>query len=357
MSAKSLFRLRRAVVGLGVACAMSACLQNNQADMDNTASTGEGILNLANPPPLASGRSTVEGRYVYAPPDEGEFTMNLGVGGAAPGEFAIIEPSMVNGQAKITFKYSKKKNLVEVTGKFKGLPYRPTYHKTFDNSTAFNKQFMEIQNAKWQLWLVGTMFGRQHEQAYYSATTFQFLGTRYDFAPLGPKPAPAVGSYFTTPIPALQMICSPIFEGKPNGEAEIKFRFRYDRMEDAVGSPGTVFMYTAFNGCLPDQLDGYWTDYRLPDEKFMTFDTFLQSIWNGENVVVAMSAEPDPKPPELAFRDNTFIGWSGFYPAEIPKGWSMDARSGTGRLRPTPTGSYQVPPFPASRRNLCGGGQ
>ncbi len=356
MSAKSLFRFRRAVVGLGVACAMSACLQNNQADMDNTASTGAPVLNLSNPPPLSTGRSVIEGRHVYATPDEGEITLNLAAGAAGVGEFAVAEPSMLNGEAKVTFKYSKKNNLVEMKAKIKGLPYRPTFRKDFDDSTPFNKQFMEVQNAKWQFWLVGTMFGRQHEQGYYSASTFQFLGTRYDFAPLGPKPAPAPGSYFTVPIPAVQMLCSPIFEGKPNGEAEVTFRFRYDRIEDAVGSPGAIYMLTAFNGCTPDHIDAYWTNTRLPDEKFMSWDYFLQSIWNGEGISVVMSAEPDPKPPELAFRDNTFIGFNGFYPNAMPKGFVADARSGTGRIRPAPTGSYQVPFFPPSRRNLCGGG-
>lgn len=356
MSAKSLFRLRRAWVGLGAACALSACLQNNQPDINDTASTQNGVLNLANPPPLSTGRSTIEGRHVYAPPDEGEFSINLNVGGAGVGEYAIIEPSMINGEAKVTFRYSKRKNLVEMTAKFKGLPYRPTYRKDFDESSAFNKHFQEVRNAKWQFWLMGTLFGRQHEQLYYSASTLQYLGTRYDFAPLGPKPAPAPGSYFTFAAPVLQMICSPMFEGKPNGEGEVKFRFRYDHMEDAAGTPGVIYLLTPFNACTPDHVDPYWTNSRLPDEKFMTWDTFLQSIWNGENIAVAMSAEPDPKPPELAFRDNTFIGWTGVYPAEMPKGFMGDTRSGTGKIKPAVAGNFQVPMFPPSRRNLCGGG-
>ena len=93
---------------------------------------------------------------------------------------------MLNGEAKITFKHSKKRNVVEMTAKIKASPTAPVSQRDFDDSTPFNKQFTEVHDAKWQFWLVGTMFGRQHEKGYYSSTTLQFLGTRYDFEPLGP---------------------------------------------------------------------------------------------------------------------------------------------------------------------------
>lgn len=354
MSAKSLQRLRSTVLGLGAACSLAACSLDKASD--ETASLGASVLNLSAPPVLASGRSTIEGRYVYAPPDEGEFTMHLNLGGAGAGEMVIVEPSMINGDAQVRFVYSKKKNLVEMTAKFKGLPYRPSYKREFDPTSPFNKHFMEVKNAKWQFWLIGTTFGRQREDLYFDATTLKFLGTRYDFVPIGPKPAPAPGSFFTVQAPVVQMLCSPLFEGKPNGEGEVKFRFRYDRLEDAAGTPGTIYALTAFDACKPDHYDPYWTNSRLPDEKYMTWDTVLQSIWNGENFAVAMSAEPDPKPVELAYRDNTFLGWTGYYPAEIPKGLMANNKTGT-ILGPVTPGVHQAPMYPPSRRNLCGGGQ
>lgn len=355
MSAKSSTWISRTLLGLGLSCSLGACLQN---DAENTASAEIwSPLNLASPPHLASGRSTIEGRYVYAQPDEGEITIPMFLGGSVPGEFSIVEPSMKAGSGEVKIKYSKKKNLVELRAKFKGLPYRGSWVKDYDNSSQFNVHFNEVHNAKWQLWFVGTMFGRKHENAYYSASTLKFLGTKYNFAPFTNTPPPAVGTYFPVALPMLQMVCTPIFEGKPNGEADVTFKFRYDRIEDALGSPGALYTATAFDACLPDKIDPYWTNARLPDDQFMSFDTFLQSIWNGEGIAVSMSAEPDPKPAELAFRDNTFIGWSGMYPALIPPGYAPDSRSATGRIVPQPAGSYQVPPNPPSRRNLCGGGQ
>jgi hypothetical protein len=70
-----------------------------------------------------------------------------------------------------------------------------------------------------------------------------------------------------------------------------------------------------------------------------------------------MSAEPSPKPPELGFRDDTFIGWGGGYPAVVPEGFMGDARSNTGHVIPANFTTHQVPSWPASRRHLCGGVQ
>lgn len=317
----------------------------------------ESGLNLADPRNNPTGRSTIEGRYVYAPPDEGEISFPLTLGFAMPGEYSIQEPSMVNGSARVKIKYSKKNNKVEVEAKFKGLPYRPSFTKSFDNSTALNHHDKTVTNASWQIWLIGGFYGRVHDDIYYDAQTLKFLGTKYDFQPYTTRPFPGAGTYIPSRAPFLQMICSPAFDGSPdpNGETNVKFTLRYDRMSDALGSPGTMNTTIPYDLCEPDHYDMYYTDARLPADKYMSFDYFLKSIWNGEQIGIAVSAEPTPRPSYLNFRDNTFIGWGNMYPALIPAGHSFDALSGG--VVPMKGQSHQIPFFAPSRRHLCGGGQ
>ena len=52
---------------------------------------------------------------------------------------------------------------------------------------------------------------------------------------------------------------------------------------------------------------------------------------------MVMSAEPDPKPPELASSATTPSSAStASYPNAMPKGFVADARSGTGRIKTGP---------------------
>ncbi|MFW6067301.1 MAG: hypothetical protein ACOC97_03115 [Myxococcota bacterium] len=304
------------------------------------------------PPELSSGVSTVENRRVYAPdPDEGEIVIPLTLGLCAPGEFCIKEQSQADGWAEVRIVYSRPNNTVDVYFEFEGLPYRPTYEKDYDDSTKFNPQFTKVEDARWQLWLIGTMFGTQTEKLYYDNETMKFLGTRFDFEPYRDWPFPEEGTYFTLDAPVVQMICSPVFEGNPDGTGSVHFQLRFDRMEDAAGSPGVLTSFHPHDLCEPDQVNNYWTQTRLPDEMFMSFDTFLNAIYNGDGIGIAMSAEPYPKPPELAYRDNTFITWGNMYPALIPPGFQPDFRNGN--IEPLEVGSEQIEFWPSSGVNVC----
>lgn len=189
------------VLSLGVA---SGC-----ADSDKE---GVGRLSqaLTTPPTLASGVSTIENRITYGDPDKGEFVIPLTLNFCLPGEFCIQEQSQIDGSAVVRIVYDRSANTVDVYADFEGPPYRPTYEKDFDDSTEFNPQFMKVENAHWQLWLMGTVFGRYHETVYYDATTLKFLGTRFDFEPHGDRPFPEEGTYFTAPVPGIRMVCSPL---------------------------------------------------------------------------------------------------------------------------------------------------
>lgn len=308
---------------------------------------------LESVPDSADGRSTIEDRYVYADPDEGWIEIPLTPGFTIPNEFSIED---LHGEARVRIHYSRRRGTVDVYADFENgaLPYRPTYEKRFDDSTEFNPQMVRVEDARWQMWIIGALAGRHQEMAYYDLATQRFLGTRFDFQPLGSRPAPVEGTYFTVPFQITRMICSPIFEGNEQGEGHFHWRYDFHRMADAAGTPGTIQMIAPFDFCHPDYVSNYWTQERLPDEMYMSFDLFLQSIADGESIGIAVSAEPYPKPPSLAYRDNTFIGWGNTYPQIMPPGWTVNVRSG-GALERVSGRNEQNDPWPASILDLCGG--
>ncbi len=322
---------------------------------ERTGATGS---TLAPPPNVGPGVSTLRGANTYAPPDEGTLDIPFTLDLSLPAELNIQTPAMVNGSARLRVTYSKKKNTVDFDAEFHGLPFRQTFTKNFDDSTPFNPQLVTVTDAHWQMWLMGTLFGRQHEDLYYDVTTpgkLPFLGTIYDFEPIGTKPFPAPGTYTTVQGNALQMICSPEFEGNPGGQGHLHFTLAYDHIADAAGTPGTVNLILPFDACRPDALSNYWTQARLPDSKFMTWDTYLESIWSGEGIGFVTTAEPFPRPPQLAFRDNDFVGWGNVFPGIVPEGFGIDFRT-FGTIIPIHGSTYQLAPWPpTSRRNLCGG--
>ena len=348
------------VAGIGGGAMSSAgCARTPSTDDPNAASSDEALTGPVGT--LASGTSDIEGRTVYAPANEGEISYDMTNDISLPGELNIEEPSMLKGGAHVDIKYSKKANTVKVHLTAKGLPYRHTFTKNFNDSTQFNPQLTQLADAHWQFWLFGTTFGRYHELVYYDATTLAILGTQWDFAPYTSTPFPAAGTYISAPVNGIRMICSPEFEGKPNGDLDFEFTLQYDHIADAVGSPGVVNLVMPFSLCEPDGLSNYWSSVRLPDSMFMTWDYYLQSVWNGEGIGSVFTAEPPVKPPPLTFRDNDMVGWGQIWPQIIPKGTGMDfltAANGTGggSLRPIHGSTYQLAPWPPSTRHNCGGG-
>lgn len=345
------------VAGLGTASVSSAGCARSSGTDGPTGTTDDALTSVG---VLAPGRSDIEGRQVYAPPDEGEISFPMTEDISLPGELNIEEPSMIAGGAVVTIKYSKRANTVKIRLRAKGLPYRHTYDKVRDDSTEFNKQLVHLDNAHWQFWLFGTTFGRYHELGYYDSSSLKLLGTQWDFAPYTSKPFPTAGTYITAPVNGIRMVCSPIFEGKPNGDLDYEYTLQYDHIADAMGTPGVVNLVMPFDLCEPDKLDNYWSQAELPPSMFMTWDYYLQSIWNGEGIGSVFTAEPAEKPDFLAYRDNDMVGWGQIWPQQIPRGFGMDFLTaangfGGGSLRPIHGSTYQLAPWPDSTRHNCGG--
>ncbi len=301
------------------------------------------------PRPKATGFSTIEQRYSYATPDKGEFEIPLSVGAGAPSEVILEEPIMCGdrAKAKVNIRYDKAANTVKLTADFdKALPYRMSYTRAVDASTPYNQQLVSVHEGKWQLWFVTRLFSFE-TNFYYDATTLRLIGNEADF-PGGPPP-----NAFPISVPTIHMICSPIFEGKPNGDAHLEVTYRYDQILDDRGAGGTYAAFLPYDLCKPDQYGIYYVNGGLPVSRAPNFDQVLQSIWDGYGMAISSSLEPAIKPTFLNSRDNTMIGWGGGYPAFLPPGTVANPTSGLVENR-TSCGTHVAPSFPTAYFNLCG---
>lgn len=306
---------------------------------------------LAGPPvPLVprepTGYSSIEQRYVYAQPDEGEFGFDLNLGMGYPTEVVLAEPSMCEGSGTVKFKYSKSRNEVELIAKFKGLPYRMSYTRPVDVSTPYNQFPVSVEDGIWQIWFVGRMFNFD-TTFYYDGLTLQLIGNEHDV------PNPPAGA-IPVLLPTLHMIASPLFEGNRGGNANIKFKFRYDSILDEQGKGGVYFALAPSNLCKPDEYTPYYTQGGLPVEKAFSFDDVLESIWSGHGMAIATSLEPQVKPEYLLSRDNTMIGWANMYPGAITPGYVIEDIRGTLAVRTTCETSI-LRDYPKAHYNLCAG--
>lgn len=305
------------------------------------------------PPPIVprsniTGFSTIEQRYTYAPPDEGEFVVHLQPGLSFPNEVDIQEPIMCQptSHAEVTVRYSKSQNKVTLDGNYVGLPYRMSYTRPRDVSTPYNQFPVSVQNGKWQTWFVTAMFGELNTNFYYDSHTLQLIGSEDDVAN---PPADAI----MIPVPTLQMVCTDIYEGTPEGNATIHAEYAYDQILDGMGTGGVHVAFLPFNLCQPDHYGIYYTKPLSPS-KASSFDTVLDSIHRGYGMAFSQSLEPDPKPEYLMSRDNTMVGWGGLYPAEIPAGYDSNPADGTLQIREQCQTHVQRD-WPSAYYNICGG--
>lgn len=299
------------------------------------------------PRAVETGYSNIEQRWVYAPPDEGQFSFPLQVG-ALPMELAIEEESMCTGEASVRIEYSKSRNTVKLDAKFTGLPYKPSYCYAdygANPTTAFNRFPDCVEDGAWQMWFVVKNFTKD-VIFYYDEVTLDLLGMSYDF----PDGMP-LGS-FPVVIPGVHMIESPLFHGNPDGDAHFQWEFAYDKMIDYEGTAGVVASFVPTNLCFPDKYITIWSNGGMPHDEAVTGDDMLQSIWAGYGVNVTTSLEPDPKPDYLRGRDNIMIGHTGFYPQTIPNGYQFDFRSATVVPRTT-CETHQNPQWPSYYPDLC----
>jgi len=296
-----------------------------------------------------TGFSTIEQRYVYAPPDKGELEIPLLPGGAAPNEVAIEEPIMCSpdARAKVEIEYDKALNRVRVKADFhRALPYRLSLTRPADVSTPYNQFPVSVHDGKWQIWFVGDLMTKK-STFYYDPLTLQLIGNEHEL-PGGPPPGA-----IAVQAQVMHMLMSPLFEGDPQGNGHFEYELRYDQLLDPIGSAGVLVGFLPYNLCKPDEYGVYYTNTPLPPSEAMTFDDVLKSIWSGQGIAIATSLEPDPRPAYLGARDNPMIGWGGAYPAKVPAGYTVDPVGGFFALR-TSCGTHVQSGWPKGFYNLCG---
>lgn len=246
-------------------------------------------------------------------------------------------------------RYSRSAGKVWLKAVFEGLPYRPSFTRSKDISTPWNIHPVSVEEGKWQIWTLGRLFNVPVE-IYYDAATGDFLGSEFDF-PEGPPP-------LSIPIvyPMSHMLCSPMFEGDPDGHAVVEWEYDWDQMLDMIGSGGVIAGFIPENLCRFDKLFAYYTNGGLPADMAMSWDEVLATL-HERGIMFATSLEPDPKPDYLRARDNLMIAHIGSYPQIIPHGYTLELNGGT--LQPlepdTCTSSVELPDFQGPFYDLCGG--
>ncbi len=304
------------------------------------------------PPPLAprpeTGFSSIEQRWVYAPPDEGTLHFQM-VANALPGEHAVETESICDNPVDVTIKYSKSKNTVQIKARFKGLPYRMSATRDSDVSNQWNQHLVSVENGHWQLWFIGKLF-TQDVLFYYDGLTTELLGSEWDF-PDGP-PANAI----PVVIPAALLMGSPEFEGPPDGNFTFTWNFAYDRMLDSEGQAGTYDAFVPERLCAPDKFLNFYVQGGIPADHASSFDEVLESIHSGNGIFTAITLEPFPKPDFLKSRSNIMTAYQGGFPQEIPEGYHLDFRGQTLQLRMRGQCgvSHTMPPFPGPYYDFCG---
>lgn len=239
----------------------------------------------------------------------------------APGEVLLQEESMCSendGRARFRWRWNERKNRVRLTARADGLPYRPSLDYQFDPSNPYNAWPSGVTEGIWQIWI--TSIGNRTSTYHYDSSG-GLLGNEHDDI----DPAQVATSIT---VPVVHMICTDLFQARPNGRTTVHFNFEYDRMLDAVGSGGVYAGFVPFD--LNNPLTSsrfHYTSGGLDPSLAMSWPELLAGIEAGietgaSGVGLAFSLEPDPKPELLRARDNLMIGWGASIPAELVGGFA-----------------------------------
>lgn len=261
----------------------------------------------------------------YAPEDEGRIRFPLGLELDIPDEIQVVTSEMLEGSAETTITYSKSDNRVTLDLDLVGLPYRETFTRPEDVSTPYNQQLTSVEDAQWQVWLIGHWFTIETTY-WYDGQTKQLIGNEFDIFEQPPTDETPIDvnddGVIDTPVklPTAQMIGSPIFEGNPDGTAQISLEYTYDSLLDELGTAGSYASVLPYNLDRPEEVGVYYTEGGLPLSEAMSWDDILTNIRSGNRLNITLSVEPNPKPSFLDARPNTMGGWNGFYPFIAPEG-------------------------------------
>ena len=289
----------------------------------------------------------------FAPEAEGRIRFPLAVTGVSlPEEVDIVTPEMLSGSAEAIITYSKSDDRVILELDIDGLPYQLDFTRPEDVSTPYNQFPVSVEDAQWQVWLIGNQFNIE-TTFWYDGQTGQLIANEFDLPhrPLAESALVDVNNDgvadISVQVPTIQAIGTPLFEGTPDGQAHVSFKFEYDQLLDDQGTAGFYQAFLPYNLNQPESVGVYYTDGGLPLSEAMTWDDVLSTI-RTTGLGLALSLESEPKPDFLASRDNTMLAWKNLYPTIIPNNIVFEAVSNTFRLaEASDLVTHVNPPTPA----------
>ncbi|MDJ0576103.1 MAG: calcium-binding protein [Xenococcaceae cyanobacterium MO_234.B1] len=295
----------------------------------------------------------VELSTFYAPPDEGQIRVPMGVGFTIADAVEIITPEMLAGSSVSTITYSKSANKVIWDLDLEGLPFRLDVTRTEDASTPFNQFPVSVEDGKWRAWLLGEL-NTIKTNFWYDGATKQLIGNEFDIfddLPFTDTPIDVNGDGvedIPVSTPSLQAVGSALFEGNPDGTAQVSFEYNYDQILDYQESAGFYAAVLPYNLEQTDALGIYYTQGGLPTSEAMSWDDILANIRGGAPLLLAVNLEPDPQPDYLVSRDNRMPAFTAFYPNRTPEGIVFDLLANNYQFaEPADLVTHENEPFPA----------
>ncbi len=301
----------------------------------------------------------VELSTFYAPEEEGQIRLPMGVGFSIADALEIVTPEMLSGSALSTITYSKSENKVVWELDVDGLPFQLDVSRTEDVSTTFNQFPFAVEDGKWRAWMLGH-FNTIETTFWYDGANNELIGNEFDIFDTPPADSTPVDingdgvDDIPVSTPSLQAAGSALFEGNPNGTAQVRFEYDYDQILDYRGTGGFYAAILPFKLDQPDSIGIYYTQGGLPASEAMSWDDILDNIRSGAPLLLALNLEPDPQPEYLLSRDNRMPAWTTIYPTITPDGVVFDALSNTYRFSElADLVSHENEPFPARAQELA----
>ncbi|MGD1703619.1 hypothetical protein [Dapis sp. BLCC M229] len=290
----------------------------------------------------------------FAPDDEGRIRFPLEAANVSfTDELDIVTPEMLEGGVDVTLTYSKSANTVVLEADFTGLPYRVDIVRDDDPSTPYNQYPVSIEDSRWQLWML-TSINTVESNFWYDGQTGNLIGNEFDIFEIIPETNTGIDvnndgiEDIALSLPVTHQLSTPVFEGNPDGTGSFTFEFAYDQLLDEQGKGGTFFTEVPYNINRPEEFGPYYTQGGLPISEAPTFDDVLETMRSPFGFSIGHSAEPEVKPDYLLSRASLMIGFTNFYPDQIPDNVIFEPIEGIYRFtEPTDLVSNTNEPAPA----------
>ena len=233
---------QRRWIGLLGAFLLGSCSQRSADDVTNQRELGSTAAS-SNQKWTAFDDSLVAPLWL-GDDDKGALIAPLYRGAAVALEDFVFSPpdhDCTDSRATLRIDWDSHKNQVHYQIKYKKVPAHPSVHRTegvdfFSN--AFHQSPASFDNGGFRFWTILTAPTGLTKQFFYSATTFQFVGSEYDF-PNGPP-----AGTFPIAIPVFTLFGSQLYFANSDGTMFKEYTVPYDHV--TAESSKFSLLYTSF---------------------------------------------------------------------------------------------------------------